>query len=268
MIAFDTNLPEHAYILGFLLTDGNLYQQTGNKGKLSIEINRKDAEILYKIKDFFECNVFITERSRETNFGLSHTTTLTLHDLKTRENLLLAGMVYGRKSDLISTPDQSYSEIDFWRGIIDGDGSLGITKKTKIPFVSLTTASDILAEQYKSFIRRSLDIDVSSQRNKRDNVHNIMITREAAQSFASMLYYPNCLSLERKRLKARECIEWKRPEGMIRIMNRKSWDMDQDTMLLSLTDEEAATALNRTICSIENRRKRLSLSKGQILRQP
>lgn len=39
------------------------------------------------------------------------------------------GMTYGKKSDIITIPIISFSEIDYWRGMIDGDGSLGFTKE-------------------------------------------------------------------------------------------------------------------------------------------
>lgn len=39
-------IPEHSYLLGFLQADGHLQRSTGQKGKLTIELSRRDKDIL------------------------------------------------------------------------------------------------------------------------------------------------------------------------------------------------------------------------------
>ena len=47
----------------------------------------------------------------------------------------------GKKSYIICPPKEEFSEVDYWRGIIDGDGSLGIAKSLgNAPFLSVITA--------------------------------------------------------------------------------------------------------------------------------
>ena len=36
-----------SYLYGFLQADGNLYEQSRNRGKLSIEISKRDENIIY-----------------------------------------------------------------------------------------------------------------------------------------------------------------------------------------------------------------------------
>ena len=69
----DLTIPEHAYMYGFFLCDGHLYKQKNrkDKGKFSLEISSKDADIIYKFGDIIKnenINYTIRERTRKTNF--------------------------------------------------------------------------------------------------------------------------------------------------------------------------------------------------------
>ena len=209
--------PKLAYMIGFIMSDGNLYETTRTRGKLSIEIKKQDIEILKEISKLVTCNFSITERTRTTNFKNNYTTAcLRICDLEFRKELKRVGVHSGKKFNICSTPLVPYSEIDFWRGIIDGDGSLGITSQS-IPFVSLITNSESMAQEYINFLNKHLGKRKTSQRNKRDGNFNIMVTKEDAQKIASLIYYPVCLSLNRKFKKSKEVIIWKRPKQMKKI---------------------------------------------------
>jgi len=75
---------------------------------------------------------------------------LTVYDLNFRNALIKLDMVYGRKSYSINLPKSELSEKDYFRGVIDGDGSLGLTSNG-YPFVSLVTSSEAFAEAYLNF---------------------------------------------------------------------------------------------------------------------
>ena len=89
---------------------------------------------------------------------------LSVFDLETRKSIE-PYLPIGNKTAQISCPD-GVSEIDYWRGIIDGDGSIGFTKRGEC-FVSLTTASDNIAKQYLKFIELNVGIKKNINRNKR-----------------------------------------------------------------------------------------------------
>ena len=62
----DLSNPLHAYILGLIQTDGNI-QLDDRHGRMLIELNEKDEDILLKIKDVFK-DGSIRHRFRTTNF--------------------------------------------------------------------------------------------------------------------------------------------------------------------------------------------------------
>lgn len=79
---------------------------------------------------------------RDTNFKKGYSSCVFKNNQQAfREWLLSCGFPKENKTFNAAPPIVAYSEFDFWRGFIDGDGSLGISAKN-IPFVSLITDSE------------------------------------------------------------------------------------------------------------------------------
>lgn len=253
----DLNNPIHAYLYGFIQTDGHLSQETRNRGKLRIEISIKDVDVLEQLSYAIPCNSKISFRTRNTNFADEKLfASLTVCEKRFRDELIELGMVYGKKSDKIKVPCRSFSEIDYFRGIIDGDGSLGFTAN-QFPFLSLCIASEKIAVAYEAFTRKITGKEKTLNRNSRDRVYNISLFKEDAQHVAATLYYKGCVAIPRKKSLALEIQLWKRPETMKRVLNKKFWTDEQDNFILSNTIEESAFALKRTPQSIKMRLWRL-----------
>jgi len=206
----DLKKPEMSYLIGIFQTDGHLQSSSRNRGRLTIEISFKDRDLLPKLQKVIPVNTTIYTRVRKTNFCTSYTsTTLNIFNLEFRNEIVKCGVPYGKKSNIIQPPIVKYSENDYWRGIIDGDGSLGFTTQG-FPFISLVTASENLYLAFKKFLKKH-DIDINLNRNKRDNVYNIMLNKEKAQLIVRLLYVNSTISLKRKYEKALEILSWKRP---------------------------------------------------------
>jgi hypothetical protein len=115
-------------------------------------LQEQDRGILEKFKDLIYVNSSIRERTRDTNFKKQYKSViLSVFDYEFRTALNKLGLPYGRKSKIITAPIVPFSEVDYWRGIVDGDGSLGMTAKS-LPFVSLVTTSPNLYLAYIDFI--------------------------------------------------------------------------------------------------------------------
>jgi len=258
MINFDLSVPDHSYFFGFVQADGWMWEGKGNKGTLSIELNRRDRWILERFSDLVPVSSTIRERTRSTNFKqTAHSVVWSLFDMEFRRHLKCLGFRPGLKPTL-GVPS-GIVPVDYLRGLIDADGSVGITA-TGLPFICLTTTSDTIADFFLNFIREATNRKPVVRRNSRDSIYNIMITREDAQALISKIYYDKALALPRKVKKAAEAMLWKRPEGQQRI-TRKTWTPEEDTIVLTHDTQISSEMLNRTCQSIKMRFWRLNSRK-------
>ncbi|WP_329219981.1 LAGLIDADG family homing endonuclease [Streptomyces sp. NBC_01485] len=258
----DLRVPEYAYMFGFLQADGHLSQQSRQRGRLTVEINARDIELLGKFQKLTPYNSSISERTRSTNFSkTAHSAVWSLCSLEARTKLNGLGLPYGRKSKTISPPLGEFSQRDYIRGVIDADGSVGCTSKG-FPFVSLTTASTAIAAYLCQYAQEVTGAERNFKRNTRDAIYNILYTKENAQKLAAHLYYSGCLSLERKQSAADSLSAWTRPAGM-KVMSHRRWKVWEDRVLLEHNNAEpAAEALDRTVQSCSLRLWRLRT--GQV----
>lgn len=248
--------PNMAYIIGLLQTDGSYYCQSRNRGRICIELKIEDIDILYKIKKILNCNSDVKKRIRDTNFCKNYTScSFSIFSINIRKELSKYIPV-GKKSEIICMPHE-ISEIDYWRGIIDGDGSLGLTKNN-IPFISLTTKSENLANSYRDFVEKHTNYRIKSERNDRDKIYNLMLTKEKAQIITNLLYYDECLCLNRKFKSSIDVKKWIRPKTMrIKIWNVQKWTQKEDEFILNHELLESMKYLNRTKKSVQTRLYRL-----------
>jgi hypothetical protein len=101
------------------------------------------------------------------------------------------------------------------------------------------------------------------KRNARDDIYNLFYAMDAAQRLAGNLYYPGCLSLERKRTSADSIAAWARPADMRAAYTRRRWTTAEDRILLELNSPTAASGeLGRTVQSCNLRLWRLRT--GQV----
>jgi hypothetical protein len=253
----DLTVPEYAYMFGFLQADGHLAKGAGQKGRLTVEINARDVELLREFQRLTPYNTSITERTRSTNFAqISHTAIWSMHSLEARTTLNQLGLPYGRKSKTITPPRVAFSRRDYLRGLIDADGSVGYTQG--YPFVSLTTASTFIMADLCSYAEEITGAERRLRRNQRDGIYNIMYITEAAQNLAAHLYYPGCLSLKRKQTTAASVAAWTRPAGSKPRPPRIEWSREMDRILLAApTIAHAAAELGYSWSACQVRRWKL-----------
>ncbi|MER5866935.1 LAGLIDADG family homing endonuclease [Kitasatospora sp. NPDC002040] len=265
---FDLERPEHAYMFGFIQADGHLSRGPGRKGRLTVELSARDAPLLEEFQRICPHNSTISYRTRSTNFAAEHTSVVwSVCALEFRERLQALGLPSGRKSLSVAAPTGSHSERDYIRGIVDADGSVGRTAQD-LPFISLTTASEAMARYFCAYAERLTDMPRTVRRNRRDDIHNVLFTREEAVLLIRELYYPGCLALPRKQAAAGQVAAWVRPVGMKKVRKR-SWTAEETELLLATPDPAAAAALlNRTVSSCEMRRWRVLGPQQARVRSP
>ncbi|MEU0528259.1 hypothetical protein [Streptomyces niveus] len=258
----DLRNPGYAYMFGFLQADGHLSSGTGRKGRLTVELNVRDIDILREFQRLTPYNSTIGERTRATNFSAKHSSaTWRLYALEARTILHAVGLPHGRKSARITPPRIEFSRPDYLRGVIDADGSVGYTGQG-LPFLSLTTASTAVGAYLCRYAKKVTGAQRQIARNARDGIYNIVYTKEAAVELAAHLYYPGCLALERKRVSAASLAAWQRPAGMKVRQPSQRWKPSEDRALLRLgVPARAAVELNRSesSCSVRLWRLRTGL---------
>jgi len=251
MYLLDLTKQFDSYLYGLIQTDGNFREETRNRGCIAIELAGKDEEILQRIANIVGGNT--TCRVRNTNFKNDYKscTLRIFYNLQERNHLKTLGLLPGKKAELISLPSCNFSEPDYWRGIIDGDGSLGITANGNC-FISLVTKSEFLAKSYEELILKITKIKKNTNKNKRDNVFNIMLRDESAQQMVNYLYYNNCFVMMRKNDLAKIVLSWVRPDNILKRKNiKQSWSIEEKKLLQELGPEKFLSVSNRTLQSIK-----------------
>lgn len=258
-------LPEHFYFFGFAQADGTLRELPRNRGYLEIELSKKDKEILEFFRRLFPFCPPIKRRIRDTNFKKNHESySLRIFLKEFRDELSRLGFFSGKKFLNAFPPKCSFSERDYIRGLVDGDGSVGVDKKG-FPFISISVKSEALKKYICEVIERIVGEKKRISRNRRDDTYNIMLVREKAQRFIKYLYYPDCLSLKRKLRKAKLALQWRRPKHLKRIF-KKFWEPWEDKYILNHSTKESCNRLQRTENSIKMRLWRLKNHKAPYLK--
>ena len=244
------------YIFGILVTDGGIEFSSRNRGKVKLEVKYEDKDIVYKLQDRIEGST-VTERIRDTNFKKSyHSICFNNYRIEFRELLLEMGYPAKNKSENECPPKIKYDKKEFWRGVFDGDGSVGYTKDGR-PFVSLITVSDIFHDEFTRFLKEELGIVRIINRNKRDKAYIFSLFDEDAINFCNYIYSGAEIYLERKYEKYKEVLGWKRTKKKI---NRRTWTKEDDDYIMKNTIESSMEHLGRTRKSIQMRKFRLSKS--------
>jgi len=252
---------QRCYFIGFMQGDGSMCKNTRNRGRLSCEINFKDVDLLDKFEKLFNIYLYVgrRERSRVTNFKSITTSIFNICSKEFRDEINFF-IPYGKKSEIVRPPFLLEDKNAYLRGFLDADGSLGFTVKNR-PFLSFCTKSDYIKEFILNDIKQECGIEKIINRNKRDNIYNIVLYNESAVDYLNVLYQGATLYLDRKYFKYLEILKWKRPEDeRKRVWVNKKWLEWEDKVVLdeniSLSDK--CKLLNRTDKSVNIRIWRLN----------
>lgn len=198
---------ELAYVVGLIATDGNLSRK---RGALSITSN--DVDLLEAVHGW----VNLRGRIRPNVGGYGHRChRLAWYDRQLYEWLLTIGLTPAKSLTLgpLAVPDEYFR--DFFRGCIDGDGSI-VTyvdrhNTFKNPayvytrlFLSIVTASQRFAEWLRATNSRLRGVSGSLAVRRVPGRHDIFCLRYAKRESLSLLrwiyHLPDVLCLERKRI--------------------------------------------------------------------
>ena len=197
--------PSIAYAVGLIATDGNL-----SPDRRHLSIPSKDLDLLESLRDCLGLTNSITRHSS----GRGNIHRLQWGDRLFYDRLLEIGLTPAKSLTLgpLAIPDQYFA--DFFRGCIDGDGSITtyvdryntFKKPTYVYtrlYVSIVSASPRFVEWLRLTVRRLTGLAGELTIRKSPRHHDIWCLRYAkAESLALlrwMYYAPEVPSLRRKR---------------------------------------------------------------------
>jgi hypothetical protein len=125
------NTPEQAWILGWIVSDGHLEKDSAC---FRIEIHKKDSEIISKINE-------IIKGTPKVGYRKDGRVYLKICSKKIKTDLVNLGIPAGKKSILVTPLNLSSNLMrHFWRGVFEGDGTVGIFRQyhRKYPSIMLS----------------------------------------------------------------------------------------------------------------------------------
>lgn len=129
---------EHkAYWLGYILADGGIEKMNCNSKRLNFCIQRSDSPHLEKFKDAIESSHPISFGSTSiTTHGTYENATLRIASTELCDSLMTHNIL-PNKSMVEKMPTAVPPELmkHFWRGVIDGDGSISGQKITQLHLI-------------------------------------------------------------------------------------------------------------------------------------
>lgn len=199
---YKMTLEEKSYIYGLFLTDGSIDIKDYNSytGTIRLELNYKDKDIIEKLYQIIPYSS-IHERTRATNFSQEHHTIIFSNSRKDFISILInMGFPIENKTINACPPICEYDINAFWRGVIDGDGSLGIRqgKNGLEAFLSLTTKSELLRNAFCNYLSSITREQYNPKRNIRDGVYNIGCGTSSTKKVIDKLYSNATIYLNRK----------------------------------------------------------------------
>ncbi|GAA3747248.1 hypothetical protein GCM10022379_15290 [Micromonospora maritima] len=187
--AFDDFGPESCYWIGFLFADGCVSYRTGHMPQISVGLAARDRDHLVALRRFLGCDNSISATS--PTHGSCQ--------FSVRSHRLADRLVeLGRYAQTVD--ERLVESRDFWRGVVDGDGSLGIYRRPA-PSTSLLSQFRVvgrrhLLEAFVRFLEREGIMGLSVRPHR--SIFTVGTTCGPAERIAELLYRDAVTALARK----------------------------------------------------------------------
>lgn len=184
--------PEARYWIGFLLADGCICNRKGYS-VIKLGLGFKDAEHVKKFARFvgvLETSIF--EFDSVNNFGRNHGVLLAFSGKELIPQLAKYGIV-PRKTKTASVPQTLAQDPDFWRRLVDGDGS--VRKDRGYAYVQLDGTLAIV-EGFRDVCHAITGLRPALIPHA--SIFCAGLNSAKATKLLEWLYYPGAVALERK----------------------------------------------------------------------
>lgn len=198
------NSAERNYWLGFLMADATIYP-----GAIVLELHHKDLEHIDAFRSFLRSSAPI-KPIKPRGWSRSENMRFCLSSKKMSEHVQSFGITE-RKSKSAEVIGLE-SDRDFWRGVVDGDGTLGFMtikhspREYRFPLLKLV-GSERICEQFLEFANRYTKTKAKVRLER--TASTVFLSGKAARGLVDVLYRDNCRCLARKGNIAGKIREWR-----------------------------------------------------------
>lgn len=246
---------ENCYFAGFIAADGNVDQ---NKTKLTIGLTGKDKLFLEQFLSRLDSNYLVHNKERKgfTNSTVSITSSIICSDLERNFNII------PNKSLIYIPPKLEGSFLDcFIMGLIDGDGTIGFTKRKEgtqdslyISIAGTLDTVNLVKNRFEEILQKSTS--KLHKRNKDKNFYQYRISDKNARLIFTYFYknYSELPTLNRKWSKNiyEYCNNWKKNSSPSRQKGVNIFNLQGKLIKKCSTLKEADELTHVTIGRISN----------------
>ena len=198
--AFSTKTPEMEYWTGFLMADGSVYRRKETQQAiLKVTLHRKDEKHIEKLREFLQTGYRIFRYNNNSNTPVSE---LRIPSQQIVDDLSQYGVI-PRKSmnaEVFMLQDSA----DFWRGVMDGDGYLGTAPTNDVDIVG----SFNLLSQFSYYVKSIILNAPFPKIVPHKSIYRLRLRKIHKVKILQTLYYDNCISLERKYIRAQNILQF------------------------------------------------------------
>jgi hypothetical protein len=208
---FAERTPRSFYWLGFLMADGCVTHK-----ELILVLQRRDEGHLRSLASALGCG---DRPLAAANDGAA--SRLAIGSVALARQLAELGIVAGRAGSSNGVAPWMATSPDFWRGIVDGDGSIRFHPTQRVPSLEVVGAPGVM-EQLAAFLQHEIGDGqgVKVFRHAQSaRVRLVKVGGRRAQIALRTLYPGGAESLPRKRARAEAAIAWQ-PQ----VRSRYPWD--------------------------------------------
>lgn len=213
--AFDTITPASAYWMGFLCADGSFQDHGPGTGapQIVLGLARKDRSHIEKFRSFLGSTHTIRDTVHKTSKGYHDgkgglASVFRVRSKPLTEALARRGLV--AKGAARFPTDEIADNPDFWRGEVDGDGTVYLSEHSKVqgtyryPGIFLCGHMPLL-ERYQAFLlRRGISANITDTAS---GIFQIRLIGSGALAVLRLLYGNATVALDRKLSIARDLLE-------------------------------------------------------------
>ncbi len=200
---FDELTRSALYWCGILATDGNVQFA---KNSPSITFASVDVDHVENFKRFVKAEHPIAIIRKRTNFRIENLAFFRFCSGRIG-SVLAANGIGPRKSLTIEVSTKFAESADFWRGALDGDGSI-IRDHSGRLHIGLCSGSRTFVDQFASFIGKHVERPQVTVRSKdrKNHLYIVRVSGTKAKLLANVLYQDAADFLSRKKRAAEEAV--------------------------------------------------------------